>query len=89
MNAVTMTTATGDRPAQYDLVLDHLLKGKALNQVEAIFEFGIMRLAAVIHRIRRNGYEVKADKVNVTSNRGLVHCVAQYRIEYTQTIMRF
>lgn len=48
------------RIKQYDLVLSHLQKNKrGLSQAQSIRLYGAYRLSAIIHRIRKNGYEVE------------------------------
>ena len=42
-------------------ILKRLQDGKKVSQLSALREFGCMRLAAVIFRLRRLGYEIRTD----------------------------
>ncbi len=39
-------------------IMMHLLKGKTLNQAQAATLFGAWRLSAVIHNLRKKGFEI-------------------------------
>ena len=40
-------------------VLMHLRKGKSITSLEALQEYGTMRLSSIIHRLRREGYPIE------------------------------
>lgn len=44
---------------QKDMVLAYLLSGKPITHLKAQSEFKVVRLAAVIHQIRMDGYDVR------------------------------
>ena len=46
-------------------ILQHLKDGRRLTQKEAINEYGAYRLAAVIHSLRNQGYNIKSKRVEV------------------------
>lgn len=48
---------------QLDIVSDYLRQGKSLTQLEALQKFGIMRLAPIIHLLRKDGYNIKTKLV--------------------------
>ena len=47
-----------DRKSKSQRILMHLLKGKTLNQAQAATLFGAWRLSAVIHNLRKKGFEI-------------------------------
>ena len=40
-------------------IMMHLLKGKTLNQAQAATLFGAWRLSAVIHNLRKKGFDIE------------------------------
>lgn len=53
--------------SQKDKVLAHLKNGKRISALEAIKYFGAMRLSAIIHELRKDGfYIVSKRKVDPT-----------------------
>lgn len=50
--------------SQNEAVLEHLQTRGKISQLQALREFGCMRLAAVIHRLRRKGYHIETDYRN-------------------------
>ena len=47
-----------DKKSKSQRILMHLLKGKTLNQAQAATLFGAWRLSAVIHNLRKKGFEI-------------------------------
>ena len=47
-----------DRKSKSQKILMHLLKGKPLNQAQAASLFGAWRLSAVIHNLRKKGFDI-------------------------------
>lgn len=47
-----------NRNSKSQKILLHLLKGKTLNQAQAASLFGAWRLSAVIHNLRKKGFEI-------------------------------
>lgn len=45
-------------PSQKERVAMHLRNGKRISQLEAIKYFGAMRLSAIIHELRNDGYNI-------------------------------
>ena len=64
-------------------VLSHLLSGNTLTQRGAYELFGITRLAAVIHRLKNDGHDIKSDTVTVKTRGGGVW-ISRYRMEIAQ-----
>ena len=53
---------------QDERVLRHLKDYKSITSWEAITEYGITRISAVIHRLRKDGYKI-ATEYQTTKNR--------------------
>lgn len=53
--------------SQHDAILNHLRKGFTITPLDALSEFGCMRLASRIHEIRQEGVKVN-DKVITSGN---------------------
>ena len=43
------------------LILARLQEGKKVSQLSVLRDFGCMRLAAVIHRLRKKGYQITSE----------------------------
>lgn len=48
--------------SQRAAILARLKEGKKVSQLSALRDFGCMRLAAVIHRLRRQGHKIQTDE---------------------------
>lgn len=48
-----------DYDTQREAVLMHLERGKTLTQMEAIKRYKILRLSAIIHVLRNEGYDIE------------------------------
>lgn len=44
--------------AQKDMVLKHLMEGKEITPLEALKEYGSLRLGAIIFELRKEGYNI-------------------------------
>ena len=62
--------------SQRAAILARLKDGKKVSQLSALRDFGCMRLAAVIHRLRKQGHKITTDE---RSQGGKVYAV--YRLE--------
>ncbi len=47
--------------SQRAAILARLKDGKKVSQLSALRDFGCMRLAAIIHRLRRQGHKIVTD----------------------------
>lgn len=47
--------------SQQEIILEHLKAGKRITQMEATKKYGILRLAPIIHKLRKQGHRVKND----------------------------
>lgn len=65
---------------QDSIVLNHL-KDKSITSMEAIKEYGITRLSAVVCRLRKGGYNIVGESIPVTNRFGRVVYVTRYTLE--------
>ncbi len=76
---MTMTYLS-KKSSQKDIVLDYLKKNKRITSWFAIQEFGITRLADVIHRLRKEGYAIeKTMATHKNARTGKVSTFAKYK----------
>ncbi len=54
---------------QYHAILGDLLAGLSVTPLEALNRYGCMRLAAVVHRLRRDGHHVETEMVTTDSGK--------------------
>ncbi len=47
-----------EKKTQTDQIFDHLSAGHSLTPQQALQMFGCFRLAAIVHRLRKRGYEI-------------------------------
>ena len=59
-------------------VLDALESGRKLTQLQALNEYGIGRLAAVVCELRKRGYDIESEIIPVRKSNGRTAYVAQY-----------
>ena len=62
-----------------ELVLEHLKKYRSITPKEAYFEYGSMRLGAIIFELRKN-YKIRTNMIDVAGKYGN-STVAQYIYE--------
>jgi hypothetical protein len=66
---------------QYDRVLDHLQRNGKLSQKTAIRLFGAYRLSAIIHRLRKDGYNISSTFKSGKNRFGDSVSWAEYKLE--------
>ena len=66
---------------QYDRVLDHLQRNGKLSQKQAIRLFGAYRLSAIIHRLRKDGYNISSTFKSGKNRFGDAVSWAEYKLE--------
>lgn len=47
------------RQSQKDAILEYLLRGHTITPIEALNQFGCFRLADVIFRLKKDGYDIE------------------------------
>lgn len=62
--------------SQKDRIKNYLLAGNSITPLEALNKFGSLRLSAVIFNIKREGLDIKTEKVKTESGK----YVAKYSI---------
>lgn len=62
--------------SQQQCVLNRLKSGRKVSQLSALRDFGCMRLAAIIYRLRRQGHKIITDERKQGGKR-----YAVYRLE--------
>ena len=65
------------KAAQKERVLEYIRETGSITQLEAIKELGVMRLADVVFRMKKDGYAIKTELVPVNTRYGTTH-VARY-----------
>lgn len=69
---------------QKENVLAWLLAGETITQLEALDLFGVMRLAACIHKLKKDGHDIKKEMILVrTRFAGHVY-VARYSLDVSK-----
>lgn len=66
---------------QKDLILSHLRDKGTITSMEAIREYGITRLGAVIFFLREDGYNIDTDMVSTKNRYGHPVRFAKYSLE--------
>ena len=61
---------TNINPTQCNRVLAYIEKHGSITQLEALMELGVMRLASRISNLRKSGYEIDCEWVEVTNRFG-------------------
>ncbi len=75
----TLTTAK-TRERQQGRLLTYLREHKTIQPLVAWERLGIYRLAAVIHRLRKDGHDIVTEEIDVKNTFGERVRVARYRL---------
>ena len=67
-------------PTQCERVLDHMERHGYITQYEAMNDLGVMRLASRISELRKQGYPIIGERVNVMNRFGETCNVCRYSI---------
>lgn len=70
-----MSSGQAKKLSQKDLVRRHLMSGKPLTPIQALEKYGCYRLAAVVNRLRKDGYQIITELM-----KGQEHSYAKYKI---------
>ena len=75
-----MMTYLSRKSSQKDISLDYLKQNRKITSWYAIQEFGITRLADIIHRLKKDGHSIsKTMAVHKNARTGKVSTFAKYR----------
>ena len=66
---------------QKDLVLEHLKERGSITPLVALREYGIFRLACCVFDLRKEGYPVVTERVEVRKANGKIARVANYLLD--------
>lgn len=69
---------------QNEMILNHMQRGRAIDPLTALNDYGVMRLAARIHNLRAEGHEIHAIKRDVHKRNGEVATICIYRLMKTK-----
>ncbi len=72
---------SNSNPTQAQVILDHLLAGKALTALDALKEYGCLRLAARVFELRRAGYDIQEQIVTHNGKRYASYFVRTFKLE--------
>lgn len=64
--------------SQYNMVFNHLVKHGSINTMEAIKNYGVLRLGALIFNLREGGVNIKTDVHIFTNKHGRKSSIAKY-----------
>jgi hypothetical protein len=59
-----------NRLTQKEQILEDLKNGWKITPIDALKEYGCFRLAAVIHDLRKEGYNIKTERINKQNKDG-------------------
>ena len=59
--------------SQNEKIKNHLLSGKSLTPLDALYKFGTFRLSGRIYDLRKSGMRIKAETVKITSGSKIKH----------------
>ena len=63
-----MSKTKSKRISRHQRILKHLLKGKTINGKQALRDFGVYRLSAVIHNLRKKGFQIETKIIQRTGD---------------------
>ena len=63
-----MAKTKSKRISRHQRILKHLLKGKTINGKQALRDFGVYRLSAVIHNLRKKGFQIETKIIQRTGD---------------------
>ncbi len=64
--------------SQYNVILNHLVKKGSINTMEAIKDYGVLRLGAVVHSLRQGGMNILTSVHTFSGKSGRNSNVAKY-----------
>ena len=63
-----MSKKTLKKVSRHQKILKHLLSGRTINGKQALRDFGVYRLSALIHNLRKKGFEIETKIVKRSDN---------------------
>ena len=71
---------TQEKMSQSKAILNHLLSGKSISQLEATQKYGATRLGAIIFNLRRDGHIISTEQVHKPNRYGHISNYAVYKL---------
>ena len=59
-----------EKTTQYDKILNHLEKYGKITSWEAIMDYGVTRISAIIFNLRRDGHNIISETIKTTNRFG-------------------
>ena len=66
--------------SQVSIILNHLKTGAEINPLEALSEYGVYRLGAVIYILKKEGYHIRTRMEHFKKQNGRRGCYAVYKL---------
>lgn len=66
---------------QCDRILNYMMEFGSITQLEALRDLGCFRLASRINDLKKKGYKIRREMVDVNNRYGEVVQIARYRFE--------
>lgn len=66
------------RPTQCERILDYLKEHGSITQIEALNDLGVMRLASRVNELRKRGFEIDGEIIEVKNRYGETCSVKRY-----------
>ena len=66
--------------SQKKVILEHLLSGKGITQLEATQQYGVLRLGAIIFNLRREGHNIVTINKHSPNRYGNTSNYAMYKL---------
>ena len=69
-----------NKMSQNKAILNHLLSGKTISQLEATQQYGVLRLGAIIFNLRKDGHIISTEQVCKPNRYGNISHFAIYKL---------
>ncbi len=70
-----------EQKCQTSEILNHLIQGKTITQLEATKLCGCLRLSSIIFHLRRKGYNIVTEQKNIKNRYGDTSSIGVYHLE--------
>lgn len=74
-----MTENSNSNPTQAELIREHLEEGRTITSLEALYQYGCLRLAARIKELKQLGLAIHRNMIKENGK-----CYAEYSIENSE-----
>lgn len=66
---------------QKEMIIRHLKYNKTISPITALEDYGVYRLAAIINKLRKDGYDISTTLIPHINRFGEMHRYALYTLE--------